>query len=144
MFPPSRQEDNDLNVVMTVDDLRAGRVVQPGHGCLVGAGTAGLVAASIAAGLGARVALIERHLMGGDCLNTGCVPSKALIRSAKMLSYARRADEFGFKSGSIDYDFADVMRGYIDDLNTRIEFIRLQVERAQSYATLANLGGLPR
>src|SRR5512134_1325975 len=51
---------------------------------VIGAGTAGLVTAAGAAGLGAKVALIERHLMGGDCLNVGCVPSKALIRSARV------------------------------------------------------------
>src|SRR5512134_4009555 len=50
---------------------------------VIGGGTAGLVSAMGAAGLGARVALVERHLLGGDCLNTGCVPSKALIRSAR-------------------------------------------------------------
>ncbi len=76
---------------------------------VIGGGSAGLVASYIGAAVKAKVALVEKHKMGGDCLNTGCVPSKALIRSAKMLSYARRADEFGFKSGSVDYDFADVM-----------------------------------
>ncbi len=50
---------------------------------MIGAGTAGLVTAPVAAGLGARVALVERHLMGGDCLNVGCVPSKAVIRAAR-------------------------------------------------------------
>ena len=50
---------------------------------VIGAGTAGLVTAAIAAALGAKVALIERHLMGGDCLNVGCVPSKALVRAAR-------------------------------------------------------------
>ncbi len=76
---------------------------------VIGAGSAGLVAAYVAAAVKAKVALIEKHKMGGDCLNTGCVPSKALIRSAKMLSYARRAPEFGFRSGRIEYDFAQVM-----------------------------------
>jgi glycine/D-amino acid oxidase-like deaminating enzyme len=52
---------------------------------VIGAGTAGLVAAAGAAGLGARVALVERDLMGGDCLNVGCVPSKALIRAARAM-----------------------------------------------------------
>ena len=75
----------------------------------IGAGSGGLVSAYIAAAVKARVALIEKDKMGGDCLNTGCVPSKALIRSAKMISYARRAREFGFKSGQVDYDFAEVM-----------------------------------
>ena len=66
---------------------------------VIGAGAAGLVTAYIAATVRAKVALIEKHKMGGDCLNTGCVPSKALIRSAKMLSYVKRAREFGFDSG---------------------------------------------
>ena len=52
---------------------------------VIGGGSAGLVAAAGAAGLGAKVALIERHLLGGDCLNVGCVPSKSLIRSARLL-----------------------------------------------------------
>ena len=76
---------------------------------VLGAGSAGLVSAYIAAAVKARVALVEKHKMGGDCLNTGCVPSKALLRSAKMLSYARRAKEFGFDSASVEYDFASVM-----------------------------------
>lgn len=76
---------------------------------VIGAGSGGLVTAYIAAVVKAKVALIERHKMGGDCLNSGCVPSKALIRSAKILSYARRAQQFGFKKATVDYDFADVM-----------------------------------
>ena len=76
---------------------------------VIGAGSAGLVTAYIAAAVGARVALIEKDRMGGDCLNTGCVPSKALIRSAKMLAYARRAPEFGFDKTTVDFDFARVM-----------------------------------
>jgi pyruvate/2-oxoglutarate dehydrogenase complex dihydrolipoamide dehydrogenase (E3) component len=61
------------------------------HLVVIGAGTAGLVTAAAAAGLGARVALIERHLMGGDCLNVGCVPSKAIIRAARAWQEAREA-----------------------------------------------------
>lgn len=76
---------------------------------VIGAGSGGLVSAYIAAAMKAKVVLIERHKMGGDCLNTGCVPSKALIRSAKMLSNASRAKEFGFKAASVDFDFAEVM-----------------------------------
>jgi len=76
---------------------------------VIGAGSAGLVAAYIAAAVKARVVLIEKDKMGGDCLNTGCVPSKALIRSAKILSYADRAREFGFRDGRMTYDFAQVM-----------------------------------
>ncbi len=66
---------------------------------VIGAGSAGLVASYIAAAVKAKVALIEKDRMGGDCLNTGCVPSKALIRSARMLSYFRRAGEFGIRQG---------------------------------------------
>ena len=76
---------------------------------VIGAGAAGLVTSYIAATVRAKVALIEKHKMGGDCLNTGCVPSKALIRSAKILSYVRRAKEFGFDGGNIQFDFASVM-----------------------------------
>jgi pyruvate/2-oxoglutarate dehydrogenase complex dihydrolipoamide dehydrogenase (E3) component len=61
------------------------------HLVVVGAGTAGLVSAAGAAGLGARVALVERHLMGGDCLNVGCVPSKAILRAARAWDEARQA-----------------------------------------------------
>ncbi len=60
---------------------------------VIGAGTAGLVTAAVAAGLGARVALVERHLMGGDCLNVGCVPSKGVIRASRFVAEARRAAE---------------------------------------------------
>ena len=63
---------------------------------VIGAGTAGLVTAAGAAGLGAKVALIERELMGGDCLNVGCVPSKALIAAARAAASVKRASEFGF------------------------------------------------
>ena len=58
---------------------------------VVGAGSAGLITAAVAAGLGARVALVERHLLGGDCLNVGCVPSKSVIRASRMVAEARRA-----------------------------------------------------
>ncbi|MGZ5035140.1 MAG: VTT domain-containing protein, partial [Usitatibacter sp.] len=76
---------------------------------VIGAGSAGLVTAYIAAAVKAKVTLIERHRMGGDCLNTGCVPSKALIRSAKLLSHISRSKEFGIRGASADFDFADVM-----------------------------------
>ena len=76
---------------------------------VIGGGSAGLVSAYIGSVVKARVALIEKHQMGGDCLNTGCVPSKALIRTGKILSYFRRAQEFGLKSAQVDFDFPDVM-----------------------------------
>lgn len=76
---------------------------------VVGGGTAGLVCAMGAAGLGARVALVERHLLGGDCLNTGCVPSKALIRSARAAAEVRRAPALGVEVSDVRVDFAAVM-----------------------------------
>ncbi|MBW2714646.1 MAG: mercuric reductase [Deltaproteobacteria bacterium] len=77
---------------------------------VIGAGSAGLITAAIAAGLGARVALVERYLMGGDCLNVGCVPSKSLIRAARMIAEARAAEAFGIPHcASTDVDFGAVM-----------------------------------
>ncbi|TQV69616.1 pyridine nucleotide-disulfide oxidoreductase [Exilibacterium tricleocarpae] len=76
---------------------------------VIGAGSAGLVSALIAATVKAKVVLIERHRMGGDCLNTGCVPSKALIRSAKINHYIERATQFGLRAERGTVDFAGVM-----------------------------------
>jgi pyruvate/2-oxoglutarate dehydrogenase complex dihydrolipoamide dehydrogenase (E3) component len=77
---------------------------------VVGGGTAGLVSAMGAVGLGARVALVERHLLGGDCLNTGCVPSKAVIRSARVVGELNRASALGVSPGDMCIDFGAVMR----------------------------------
>ncbi|MBI5342673.1 MAG: mercuric reductase [Deltaproteobacteria bacterium] len=77
---------------------------------VIGAGTAGLVTAAGAAGLGARVALVERHLMGGDCLNVGCVPSKCLIRSSRVSFDIREAGRYGVgAAGGTAADFPAVM-----------------------------------
>jgi len=76
---------------------------------VIGAGSAGLVAAYIAAAVKAKVTLVEMHRMGGDCLNTGCIPSKALLRTAKFLAQARKAQDLGIRSAAIEVDFADVM-----------------------------------
>jgi pyruvate/2-oxoglutarate dehydrogenase complex dihydrolipoamide dehydrogenase (E3) component len=77
---------------------------------VLGAGTAGLVAAAGAAGMGAKVALIERHLMGGDCLNVGCVPSKTVIRSAHAVQQIREARTVGVHpGGEVEVDFGTVM-----------------------------------
>jgi pyruvate/2-oxoglutarate dehydrogenase complex dihydrolipoamide dehydrogenase (E3) component len=77
---------------------------------VLGAGTAGLVCAAGAAGLGARVALIERHLMGGDCLNVGCVPSKAMVRAARAAFDTRHAGAFGVQGGEgLGFDFGAAM-----------------------------------
>jgi pyruvate/2-oxoglutarate dehydrogenase complex dihydrolipoamide dehydrogenase (E3) component/uncharacterized membrane protein YdjX (TVP38/TMEM64 family) len=77
---------------------------------VIGAGTAGLVTAAGAAGLGAKVALVERHLLGGDCLNYGCVPSKAIIRSSRVVAELRQAAQYGVKvPPGVEVDFAAVM-----------------------------------
>ena len=77
----------------------------------IGAGTAGLVSAAGAAGLGAKVALLERALLGGDCLNVGCVPSKSLLRSAHVATQVREAGAFGVQvPDGLVVDFAEVMR----------------------------------
>lgn len=82
------------------------------HLVVIGAGTAGLVTAAAAAGLGAKVALIERRLMGGDCLNVGCVPSKALLRSARAAADVREASRFGIEVShdTVRIDFARAMK----------------------------------
>ena len=99
---------------------------------VIGAGSAGLVSAYIAAAVKAKVALIEKHKMGGDCLNTGCVPSKALIRSAKMLNYANRARDFGFQSATVDFDFATVMQ--------RVQSVIKKIEPHDSVERYTQLG----
>src|SRR5688572_16301560 len=99
---------------------------------VIGGGSAGLVTAYIAAAVKARVTLVEKDKMGGDCLNTGCVPSKALIRSAKFLSHARRCREFGMKSAAVEFDFADVME--------RVQRVVKTVEPHDSIARYSALG----
>ncbi len=99
---------------------------------VIGAGSAGLVTSYIAAAVKAKVTLIERHNMGGDCLNTGCVPSKALIRSAKLLSHVKRSKEFGIRSASAEFDFAEVME--------RVQRIIKDIEPHDSVARYSSLG----
>ncbi|MCW5889718.1 MAG: FAD-containing oxidoreductase [bacterium] len=99
---------------------------------VVGGGTAGLVAAAGGAGLGAKVALVERALMGGDCLNTGCVPSKALIASARAAAAARRADRLGVRVGAVDVDFPAVM--------ARLRALRARIARNDSVQRFEQLG----
>ncbi|HYA88969.1 MAG TPA: mercuric reductase [Nitrospirota bacterium] len=76
---------------------------------VIGAGTAGLVSAAGAAGLGAKVALVEHHMLGGDCLNVGCVPSKAIIRAGRAAYDVRSADAFGIRCGNVSLDFGKAM-----------------------------------
>ena len=87
---------------------------------VIGAGSAGLVSAYIAAATKAKVALVEKHKMGGDCLNTGCVPSKAILRSAKLMSHIGRAGEFGLREARAQVDFPAVMER-VQQIVTAIE-----------------------
>jgi pyruvate/2-oxoglutarate dehydrogenase complex dihydrolipoamide dehydrogenase (E3) component len=99
---------------------------------VIGAGTAGLVAAAGAAGLGGRVALIERRLMGGDCLNFGCVPSKALIRSARVAATVREARAYGVEAGEPMVDFSRVM--------SRVRSLRAGIAHHDSAERFQGLG----
>ncbi|MEH6591192.1 MAG: FAD-dependent oxidoreductase [Halioglobus sp.] len=99
---------------------------------VIGAGSAGLVSALIAATVKAKVTLIERHKMGGDCLNTGCVPSKALIRSARIADYARRAPEFGLGQMPVTVDFPAVM--------SRVDKVIKAIEPHDSVERFTELG----
>ncbi len=99
---------------------------------VIGAGSAGLVSSYIAAAVKAQVTLIEKHRMGGDCLNTGCVPSKALIRSAKVAHYMKRANEFGLENVQADVNFTAVME--------RVQSVIKQVEPHDSVERYTDLG----
>jgi pyruvate/2-oxoglutarate dehydrogenase complex dihydrolipoamide dehydrogenase (E3) component/uncharacterized membrane protein YdjX (TVP38/TMEM64 family) len=99
---------------------------------VIGAGSAGLVSAYIAAAVKAKVTIVEKHRMGGDCLNTGCVPSKALIKTARVLSTIRRAKEFGLASASAEFDFAEVME--------RVQRVIAQIEPHDSVERYSALG----
>ena len=109
---------------------------------VIGGGAGGLVTAYIAAAVKARVTLVEQHKMGGDCLNTGCVPSKALIRSAKFLSQVARAKEFGIRSAHAEFDFADVMERVqrviqaIEPHDSVERYTRLGVEVIEGFARI--------
>ncbi|OUR98728.1 dihydrolipoyl dehydrogenase [Halobacteriovorax marinus] len=98
----------------------------------IGAGAGGLVTSYIGAAVNAKVALIEKHKMGGDCLNTGCVPSKALIKSASVIQNAKRAKDFGINSISIDFDFKDVMQ--------RVQSVITKIEPHDSIERYTDLG----
>ncbi len=100
---------------------------------VIGAGTAGLITAVVAASLGAKVALIEKHLMGGDCLNVGCVPSKGVIRAARAWADLRRAQEFGLEiPAGVTYDFGAVM--------ARMRKLRARISHNDSAHRYAKLG----
>ncbi|RLJ17081.1 pyridine nucleotide-disulfide oxidoreductase [bacterium endosymbiont of Escarpia laminata] len=99
---------------------------------VIGGGSAGLVSAYIAAAVKSKVSLIEKHKMGGDCLNTGCVPSKALIRSSRILAQSRRAQEWGFDAIDVKYDFAQIME--------RVQKVVAEVEPHDSVERYSELG----
>ncbi len=99
---------------------------------VIGAGSAGLVTALIGAAVKAKVTLVEKHQMGGDCLNTGCVPSKALIRSAKFVAQARKAEKLGIKRANVEFDFADIME--------RVQRVVRTVEPHDSVGRFTGLG----
>jgi pyruvate/2-oxoglutarate dehydrogenase complex dihydrolipoamide dehydrogenase (E3) component/uncharacterized membrane protein YdjX (TVP38/TMEM64 family) len=99
---------------------------------VIGAGSAGLVTSYIGAAVKAKVALIEKHRMGGDCLNTGCVPSKALIRSARLLAEARDAGRFGLEGAELKFDFATVME--------RVQEVIRKIEPHDSIERYTQLG----
>ena len=100
---------------------------------VIGAGTAGLVTAAVASALGAKVALIERHLMGGDCLNVGCVPSKGVIRAARAWAEVKNADTFGMRvEGQVVSDFGAAM--------SRMRKLRARISKVDSTHRYKNLG----
>jgi len=111
---------------------------------VIGGGSAGLVTAYIGAAVKAKVTLVEKHRMGGDCLNTGCVPSKALIRTAKLVSQIRRSKHYGIRSASADFDFAEVMQR-VQDVIAKVEphdsaerYAKLGVDCVQGSATITS------
>lgn len=98
----------------------------------IGGGAAGLVTSYIGAVTGAKVALIEKNKMGGDCLNTGCVPSKALIKTAKIVHQASNAKKYGLTNTSIDFDFKNIMK--------RVHDVIAKIEPHDSVERYTNLG----
>ncbi|SPP63267.1 mercuric reductase [Nitrospira lenta] len=100
---------------------------------VIGAGTAGLIIAVVAASLGAKVALIEKHLMGGDCLNVGCVPSKGVIRAARAWADLRKAEDFGIHiPPGVTYDFGAAM--------ARMRKLRARISHNDSAQRYSQLG----
>lgn len=135
--PPRLQplDEHNLRLISEVrpPDWRNPEGKERYHLVVIGAGTAGLVTAAIAAALGAKVALVERHLMGGDCLNVGCVPSKALIEAARAWSVSGgSADAFGGAPTAGDGDFGQVME--------RMRRIRSEIAHHDSASRFKELG----
>lgn len=129
---------NDEHNQRLVENVHPSRWVNPEPSgrynmVVIGAGTAGLVTAAIAAGIGAKVALIEKHLMGGDCLNVGCVPSKGMIRASRAWAELRRAEEFGLHiPPGVKYDFGAAM--------ARMRRLRARISHTDSAHRYKGLG----
>jgi pyruvate/2-oxoglutarate dehydrogenase complex dihydrolipoamide dehydrogenase (E3) component len=131
--PAEDAHDRELHDNARPQDWRNPRPRDPYHLLVIGAGPAGLVAARGAAALGARVALIENHLLGGDCLNYGCVPSKTLIRSSRLYAEMRSAAHYGVRApDDIQVDFPMAMQ--------RVRRIRTRISRVDSASRLAAEG----
>ncbi|MDC1433369.1 FAD-dependent oxidoreductase [Burkholderiales bacterium] len=111
---------------------------------VIGGGAAGLVSSYIGAAVNARVALIEKHKMGGDCLNTGCVPSKALIKTAQFLEQARQSKKLGLDKAEIHYEYSDIIKRVqkiikkIEPHDSRERYTELGVECIQGAATITS------
>ena len=111
---------------------------------VIGGGAAGLVSSYIGAAVNARVALIEKHKMGGDCLNTGCVPSKALIKTAQFLEQARQSKKLGLDKAEVHYEYSDVIKRVqkiikkIEPHDSRERYTELGVECMQGTATITS------
>jgi pyruvate/2-oxoglutarate dehydrogenase complex dihydrolipoamide dehydrogenase (E3) component/uncharacterized membrane protein YdjX (TVP38/TMEM64 family) len=99
---------------------------------VIGGGSAGLITALIAAAVKAKVTLVEKNKMGGDCLNTGCVPSKALIKTARIVSQAKHAERYGLEAIDVKMDFAKVME--------RIQHVIKEIEPHDSVERFTGLG----
>ena len=130
---PLDEHNQKLRANVHPDNWQNPSAEEPYHLVVIGAGTAGLVTAAGAAGLGARVALIEKELMGGDCLNVGCVPSKGVIRSARVAATVRDASDFGVNvPDGVSVDFAKTME--------RVRRLRADISPADSAKRFTELG----
>lgn len=122
---PDTPENRELSVNVHPPDWVNPEPAQCYNLVVIGGGTAGLISAAGAAGLGAKVALIERHLMGGDCLNVGCVPSKGVISASRAVHHARNSAEFGVMGGqNLGLDFGVAME--------RMRSLRAEISRNDS------------
>jgi pyruvate/2-oxoglutarate dehydrogenase complex dihydrolipoamide dehydrogenase (E3) component len=133
VLPPADSHNQHLAANVHPPDWSNPTPLRPYHLVVIGAGTAGLVTAAGAAGLGARVALIERELMGGDCLNVGCVPSKAIIAASRVAGTVAGASQFSVHvPDGVQVDFAGVME--------RMRKLRSNISKNDSAQRFSDLG----